>query len=74
MLRRKPSRSAMTVASILGKHCLTQQQVAEGARLSLSQVNDLVHTRRNPTTTTVNRLLGYLRQYEPRLRYEDLFA
>lgn len=56
------------------RHALTQRAVADGTGLAVSAVNDLVNERRNPTTVTVNRLLAFLRRYEPNLVYEDLFA
>jgi transcriptional regulator with XRE-family HTH domain len=64
----------MTMASIIQKHGLTQRDVADGTGIALSAVSDIVNDKRKPTTGTVNRLLGYLRKYEPKLSYEDLFA
>jgi hypothetical protein len=65
--------SLASLAAIMDRHGLTQRDVSSGADLALSIVNDLVNKRRNPTTATVNRLLAFLRKYEPRVAYEDLF-
>jgi plasmid maintenance system antidote protein VapI len=65
---------AFTLAGIMEKHDLDQRALARGTGLSLSVVNSLVNERTSPTTGTVNRLLAFLRKYEPRVTYEDLFA
>lgn len=64
----------MTLDDILRKHSLTQRDVASGTGLALSAVNDIVNEKRCPTTATVNRLLEYLRRFEPALTYEELFG
>jgi transcriptional regulator with XRE-family HTH domain len=64
----------VSISGIMERHGLTQRDVADGTGLALSAVNDLVNEKRQPTTGTVNKMLGFLRKYEPKLTYEDLFA
>jgi hypothetical protein len=58
----------------MDKHDLDQRDVANGTGLSLSVVNAIVNERTKPTTGTVNKILAFLRKYEPKVTYEDLFA
>lgn len=64
----------MTLPELLDKHDLSQRTVAQGTGVPLSSVNDIVNRKRQPTTGTVNKLLHFLRKYEPRVSYEELFA
>lgn len=65
---------ARQLATILERHDLSQRNVADATGLAISAVSDIVNGKRSPTTTTVNRLLRYLRRYEPSLTYEALFG
>ena len=64
----------MTMEAILQKHGLTQRDVASGAGVTLSSVSDIVNGKRCPRTDTVNRLLAYLRRFEPALTYEQVWG
>jgi transcriptional regulator with XRE-family HTH domain len=64
----------MAIAEILKRHNLTQRDVVKGTGLALSAVNDIVNERRHPTTVTVNKILAYIRRYEPAATYEELFG
>lgn len=62
------------LATLMEKHGLSQRDVADGARIAVSAVSEIMNEKRGPTTGTVNKLLTFLRKYEPKLTYEDLFA
>jgi transcriptional regulator with XRE-family HTH domain len=62
------------LAALLEKHRLSQRDVAQGTGLAVSAVSDIVNGKRAPVTSSVNKLLVFIRRYEPRVSYEDLFA
>ena len=64
----------MDLRTFLRDHKLTQRDVALGSGLALSAVSDIVTGKRNPRTDSVNRLLGYFRQVDPAVTYEQLFG
>ncbi len=62
------------LAAILEKHRLSQRDVAAETGLAVSAVSDIVNGKRAPVTSTVNKILAFVRRYEPRVSYEELFA
>lgn len=64
----------MTLPEVLAKHDLTIRAFAAGAGITPSSASDVVNGKRCPTTGTVNRILAFVRRYERRVSYEDLFA
>lgn len=62
------------LGALLEKHRLTQQELAAATGLAGSAVSDIANGKRCPTTATVNKILAFVRRYEPKVSYEDLFA
>ena len=58
----------------MARHSLTQRDVSEGSGITLSNVNAIVRGFQSPRSDTVVRLLTYLRQIEPEISFDDLFA
>jgi predicted transcriptional regulator len=64
----------MSLPAILDRHGLTQLQVSQESGIPISTINGVFHGTRQPRTDTVNRLLAYLRRYEPALTYEQVWG
>jgi transcriptional regulator with XRE-family HTH domain len=62
------------LGALLERHSLSQRAVATGTGLAMSAVSDIVNGKRAPVTSSVNKLLAFVRRYEPRVSYEELFA
>lgn len=65
---------SITVAAVLERHGLSQNQAARLSGIPLPTLNDIVARRREPRRDTINRLLAFLRTLEPSITYEDVFG
>jgi predicted transcriptional regulator len=64
----------MSLSEILRRHGLSHKLAAEQSGVPLATLHDVSRGKRSPRTETVNKILAFVRRYEPRVSYEELFA
>jgi predicted transcriptional regulator len=64
----------MNLSEIFRRHGLSHKVAAEQSGVPLATLHDVARGKRSPRTDTVNKILAFVRRYEPRVSYEDLFA
>lgn len=60
--------------AFLARHGLRQEDLADGIGISRVSISSFINGATSPRKTTLDAILGFCRQYDPSVTYEQLFA